>query len=120
VAATQNVEFCLTGHYHLVKYDLYGPGPIGRMGYDNAGGMWAILRGVPSNSGDHTGPIIAYCGTYHVDHSAGTIVHSVDVAGDETWIGKRFVRWYKLHDCELTLSLDSDFKHALVWRRARP
>lgn len=115
------------GVYRLAGYGPHGDRPTGRISYDGAGRMWAMLTppdraplSRTSSPEDYRAAmrgLVAYYGTYEVDAATGRVVHHVEAASNPAWIGDDFVRWYRFEDGDLTLSLNPDFDNALLWER---
>ena len=115
------------GTFSLVEYAPHGDEPIGRISYDGAGRMWAMI--LPPNRAPLTGTasaedyraamrgVVAYYGTYDVDEATGRVIHHVEAASNPAWIGDDFVRWYRFEDGDLRLSLNADFRGTLLWAR---
>jgi hypothetical protein len=115
------------GVFRLAEYAAHGDEPIGRISYDGAGRMWAMLfppgrEPVSNESADAEyraamRGLIAYYGTYEVDEAGGRVIHHVEAASNPLWIGAEFVRWYRFEDGNLRLSLNPEFNNPLLWQR---
>ena len=127
------------GAYTLVTYqrraangqvtDVYGPNPVGRISYDAAGHVWALLtRPGRQPAKDPRAPtleeyreiqsgLVAYFGTFDVDESSRTVTHHIEVALNPAWVGTDFVRKYELSGNRLTLTIEGSTPSTLVWER---
>ena len=115
------------GIYRLVAYAPYGSDPAGRIYYDRAGGMGAMLfppgrRPLPQNPTieDYRAVqrgVIAYYATYDVDESTKRVIHHVVAASNPVWVGSDFIRWYELSGDRLTLRTSPTSNSPLVWER---
>ena len=115
------------GTFALAEYAAHGDDPIGRISYDAAGRMWAMLlppgRAPITNSStpeDYRAAmrgLVTYYGTYDVDEDTGRVIHHVEAASNPAWIGDDFVRWYRFEGGDLRLSLNPEFRKTLLWAR---
>src|SRR5690606_40641522 len=111
------------GVYTLPEFRGHGTQPSGRIAYDEAGRMWAVLlppgrepltaASTPDDYRTVMRGVVAYYGTYEVDETAGRVVHHVEAASNPAWIGDVFVRWYRFADGDLRLSLNPEFDNPL-------
>jgi len=92
-----------------VNVNIFGAHPRGWLIYTAAGRMMVIV--VPENrkplaqEGDrieHHRQMVAYTGRYTA--APGKVVHHVDVAWNEAWIGTDIVRSYKVDGDRLTIT----------------
>jgi len=117
----------------------YGPNSVGRITYDRAGRMSALLmnpdRPKPANVpvGASAGSwrnasetemravmngFVAYNGLFDVDEAKGVVIHHVKSALNPNWVGTDLIRSYKFDGKFLTLSVDyPTSKGVLVWER---
>lgn len=126
-ATAQTVQERLVGIYRLAEYAGHGDEPTGRISYDAAGRMWAMLlppgrRPLTSSSSleeyrDTMRGVVAYYGTYDIDESTGRVIHHVEAASNPGWIGDDFVRWFRFEGADLVISLNPRFENALLWAR---
>lgn len=115
------------GMYTLVEYAPHGDRPTGRIYYDAAGRMGAMLHQpdrppLPANPTveDHLAAnrgLVAYYGTYDVDPSTSRVVHHLEAASNPAWIGDDFVRWYEFEGTRLILRTSPGATARLVWER---
>jgi hypothetical protein len=115
------------GTYRLAVYTPHGPNPNGRIHYDRAGYMWAMLvpRGkkpLPQNPTiedyrDLQRGLVAYYGSYDVDESTKRVIHHVEAGSNPAWIGTDFVRWYEFSGNRLTLRVSATSQSPLIWER---
>jgi hypothetical protein len=118
----------------------FGPNPVGRITYDQAGRMSALLmnpgrrpvggspaRGSTAVIGEAscdeiremvTG-FIAYFGSFEIDESARTVIHHVQASLIPSWVGKDLRRTYEFSRAnQLVLTATSDLGTTrLVWQR---
>jgi hypothetical protein len=108
----------------------YGPNPLGRIVYDKAGRISAILmrpdrkpvRSIQEASLEdlrqmQTG-FVAYFGTYTVDEAAKTVYHHVKAAFNPAWPGTDLKRRYEISGNRLTLlTTGGNGDGTLIWDR---
>ena len=126
-ARGQSVQEQLVGVYTLARFAGHGDEPTGRISYDAAGRMWAMVlppgRNPITNEStaeevrDAMRGVITYYGTYTIDESTGRVIHHLEAASNPAWIGADFVRWYRFEDRDLVISLNADFENTLLWER---
>jgi hypothetical protein len=115
------------GIYALVIYQPHGDNPVGRIYYDRAGRMGAMLH-PPGRKPLPTNPtvdyfretqrgLVAYYGTYDVDEATSRVVHHIEAASNPLWIGTDFMRWYEFSGNRLTLRTNPKSTNVLVWER---
>jgi hypothetical protein len=114
----------------------YGEKPVGRITYDKAGRMSALLmnpdRPRTSYTADSGGiaraseadvrsvvsGFVAYHGTFDVDESKEVVIHHVKAAMHPAWVGTDLVRSYEFSGNRMTLTAASEAsKTVLVWER---
>ncbi len=113
----------------------YGEKPVGRITYDRAGRMSAILMrtgrrstvpsGVALIAGNASSEEIreavegftAYFGTFDVDESTQTVIHHVQACLVPSWVGTDLTRGYRFSANHLTLTAVSATILELVWQR---
>jgi len=114
----------------------YGEKLIGRITYDKAGRMSAILMrpgrrstvapGVSMIAGNASGEeirdavdgFIAYFGTFDVDESAQTVIHHVQACLVPSWVGTDLKRTYRFETNRLVLTAATAASVLeLVWER---
>jgi hypothetical protein len=127
MAAGQTVKEQLVGVYRLAQYAPHGDEPIGRISYDPAGRMWAMIfppRREPATQSTSDQEfratmrgVIAYYGSYTIDEASGRVIHHVEAASNPAWIGDDFVRWYRFEGANLVISLNARFDNPLLWER---
>ena len=125
-----------------VQYS-FGPNPVGRLTYDAAGHMFALLMNPPRKSVG--GPptlgsaaairaasaedmrailtgFVAYLGTFDIDESARTVIHHVQASLIPSWVGTDLRRTYEFSsDNRLILTAPGDrMVTRLVWQRDNP
>src|SRR5258706_9392677 len=128
------------GVWKLVSYEshpkdgpvrqIYGPDPIGRITYDQAGHMSAFLmragRKPPQNPRAATveelregqSGFVAYFGTFDVDESAKTVINHVVGALNPAWPGTDLKRTYDFNGDRLTLvAASGSGSIVLVWQK---
>jgi hypothetical protein len=108
-------------------YSGHGNEPIGRISYDPAGRMWAMIfppgrepvsqSSTPEQIQDTMRGVIAYYGTYTVDAATDRVIHHVEAASNPAWIGDDFIRWYRFENDNLWISLNPNFDDPLLWER---
>lgn len=123
----QSVQEQLVGVYTLARFAGHGDEPTGRISYDAAGRMWAMV--LPPGRSPYTNEstaeevrdavrgVITYYGTYTIDESTGRVIHHLEAASNPAWIGADFVRWYRFEGRNLVISLNPDFENTLLWER---
>ena len=126
-ARAQTVHEQIIGVYTLAGLASHGDEPTGRISYDAAGRMWAMLlppgRSPVTNSStaeeyrDAMRGLVAYYGTYTVDESTGRVIHHLQAASNPAWIGVDFIRWFRLDGPNLVISLSPEFENTLLWER---
>lgn len=126
-SSARSVQESFVGLYTLAEYAGHGERPTGRISYDGAGRMWAMLlppgrepvsdTSTPEEYRAAMTGLVAYYGTYEIDEGGGRVIHHVEAASNPAWIGAEFVRWYRLDDRDLTLSLNAEFSNTLLWQR---
>lgn len=128
-ASAQSAADHIVGVYRLASYAAHGAEPTGRISYDAAGRMWAMLLppnrpplardSAPEAYRDTMRGVIAYYGTYDIDEAAGRVVHHVEAASNPAWIGDDFVRWFRFEgeNRDLVISLNERFDNPLLWER---
>jgi hypothetical protein len=117
----------IIGTYRLARYAAHGDEPIGRISYDAAGRMWAMLLppgraplsrdSSPEAYRDTMRGVVAYYGTYTVDEATRRVIHHVEAASNPAWIGDDFVRWFRFDGNDLLISLSESFDNPLLWER---
>jgi len=117
------------GLYTLVKYRPHGDVPRGRIYYDVAGRMSAMLdppgRTLLSSSPtveeyrEFLRGMIAYYGRYSVDEKTSRVIHHVEAASNPIWTGTDLVRWYERRGDDLLIRTTEAVNEAnvLTWRR---
>jgi len=113
----------------------YGEKPVGRITYDQAGRMSAILMrtgrqstvpaGLSLIAGHASGEEIrdavdgftAYFGTFEVDESTQLVIHHVQACLVPSWVGTDLKRTYRFHENRLTLTADATGVTELIWER---
>ncbi len=126
-ARSQSVAERFIGVYTLAEYWTHGDEPTGRISYDAAGRMSAMLlppgrEPITRSSSaeefrENMRGVIVYYGTYEIDESTGRVIHHVEAASNPEWIGDDFVRWYRFDGQDLVLSLNPEFERPLHWKR---
>ena len=127
VATAQSVREQIVGVYTLARFAGHGDEPTGRISYDAAGRMWAMVLPPGRNpiTNDSTAEevretmrgVITYYGTYTIDESTSRVIHHLEAASNPAWIGDDFVRWYRFDGPDLEISLNPDFENTLLWER---
>ena len=113
----------------------YGEKPVGRITYDRAGRMSALLMrpgrrstvapGVSLIAGNATGEeireavngFIAYFGTFDVDESTQVVIHHVQACLVPSWVGTDLKRTYRFNDNRLVLTVVTASVLELIWER---
>jgi hypothetical protein len=107
----------------------YGPNPVGFLMYDASGRMSVqIMRSgrdpLPSMNFDDLDPELlkstlegftAFSGTYHIDESAGIVIHKVECHILPNSVGKELKRSFELVGDKLFLKPSAS--RLLVWQR---
>jgi Lipocalin-like domain len=92
---------------------------VGKLTYTTRGDVWALV-----GSRTDSASAVWYTGTAEVDRRAGVVVHHVQYASLQSWIGTDLVRGYRFfaHGKRLRLSaeLSPELTDILEWRRAGP
>ena len=113
-------------------FEPFGPRPSGRITYDEAGHVTAMIVGEQRNeaTGQPCSPearpwFTAYFGTYRVDAGRGEITHLVATSLNGTTASGELRRHYKFEHDNLLLwfsqSRDGvEVTNRLVWRRISP
>ena len=126
-ARAQSVQEQLVGVYTLARFAGHGDEPTGRISYDAAGRMWAMV--LPPGRSPYTNEstaeevrdamrgVITYYGTYTIDEPTGRVIHHLEAASNPAWIGDDFVRWFRFEGPNLEISLNPDFENTLLWER---
>jgi hypothetical protein len=127
LASAQSAHERLVGTYRLARYSAHGDEPTGRISYDSAGRMWAMLLppnrapvtrdSPPEQYRDTMRGVVAYYGTYTIDESTQRVIHHVEAGSNPAWIGTDFVRWYRFEGPNLLISLNQNFDNPLLWER---
>ncbi len=111
--------------------DIYGPNPVGRIAYDKAGRMFALLmrpgRKPPKDPRAVTleeyreiqSGFIAYMGTFDVDEAERTIVHHVEAASNAAWVGTDLKRGYEFSGSRLMLTVPGANGAIVAWEREK-
>ncbi len=115
------------GVYKLIVYAPHGPNPGGRIQYDRAGRMSAMLfppgrkplSRTPAieDYRDMARGLVAYYGSYDVDESTKRVIHHLEGASNPAWAGTDFIRWYEISGNRLTLRVTQDSMSPLIWER---
>jgi len=116
------------GMYKLVRSGAgQGGGSIGRIYYDRAGRMGAMLhppgrKPLPPNPTvedyrEVQRGLVAYYGTYSVDEPTKRVIHHIEAASNPAWIDTDFVRWYEFDGNRLLLRTSQNSQTPLVWER---
>jgi hypothetical protein len=138
--AASTVRDRFAGVWKLISYEnkpndgevfqVYGPNPVGRITYDKAGRMSALLmrpgRKAIANPRSATveelreiqSGFVAYFGTYDVDEASRTVIHHVQAALNPSWPGTDLRRTYEFSENRLTLrAMQPNGVLTLVWER---
>jgi glucose/arabinose dehydrogenase len=117
----------IVGVYSLARYAAHGDNPTGRISYDSAGRMWAMLlppgrKPVTRSSSPEAyraamRGLVSYYGTYEIDTATGRVIHHVEAASNPAWVGTDFVRWFRFDGPDLVISLNPRFENTLLWKR---
>ncbi len=116
----------------------YGERAVGRITYDNAGRMSALLMkpgrrstvapGVSLLAGDASAEeireavngFVAYYGTFDVDAAAGTVIHHVQACLVPSWVGTDLKRAYRFDGVRLVLTAATPASVLeIIWERER-
>jgi hypothetical protein len=113
----------------------YGEQPVGRLIYDKAGRMSALLMRPGRRSSYTSGRLrestredlvealtgfTAYFGTYDIDESSRTVIHHVQASIYPSWVGTDLKRTYEFSGNRLTLTaVSGQGVMRLVWKRER-
>jgi hypothetical protein len=118
------------GMYKLVSFAPHGASPMGRIYYDRAGTMAAMLlppgrKPLPEmptvdDFRNTQRGVVAYFGTYDVDEPTGRVIHHLQAGSNPMWIGTDFIRWYEFSGNRLTLKTNPNATNVLVWERLEP
>lgn len=113
----------------------YGEKPVGRITYDSASRMSAILMrpgrkstlasGVTLSIGnagveeirEAVNGFTAYYGTFDIDEAKTTVIHHVEAALVPSWVGTDLKRTYAFSGNRLTLTATGARTTVLVWER---
>ena len=127
LAKAQSIQEQFVGVYTLARFAGHGDEPTGRISYDAAGRMWAMVLppGRSPITNDSTAEevrdamrgVITYYGTYTIDESTGRVIHHLEAASNPAWIGDDFIRWYRFDGPNVEISLNPDFENTLLWER---
>jgi hypothetical protein len=117
----------IVGTFRLARYAPHGNEPTGRIEYDAAGRMWAMIfspgrkpvdqNSTPEQWRDTARGVVAYYGTYTIDEATGRVIHHVEAASNPAWVGTDFIRWYRFEGANLVISLNPRFENSLLWER---
>jgi hypothetical protein len=123
--ATDEERF--VGTYRLVSSPGGGANPIGRISYDRAGRMFALLhpaerRSLPESPAvedyrELVRGVQAYFGTYTVEESTRRVFHHIEGGLQPQEIGGQRVRWYEFVGNQLHLKTSENATAPLVWER---
>jgi hypothetical protein len=119
------------GVYTLISSGGSGENPIGRIYYDRAGRMGALLhprerKPLPkeptvADYRDMLRGLQAYFGTYTLDEAAKTVTHHIEGGLDPAEVGGQRVRRYEfVGDKRLNLYTNPTSTTPLVWERLTP
>jgi hypothetical protein len=110
----------------------YGKKPFGILIYTPTGYISALLMNpdrdkfasndpkaaTPEEIKQAYGNFDAYCGTYTVDETRGTVTHHVEGAKFPNWVGTNQVRYFELADDRLeiraTLEFEGENRHGVA------
>jgi hypothetical protein len=110
-------------------FEPFGPNASGRIVYDEAGYVTAMIVGGQRNEAtgkpcppDAQSEFTAYFGTYQADLTTGEIVHQVTTSLNGTQASGELRRHYKIEDSTLFLSFSRirdgvQVTSRLVWKR---
>ena len=115
------------GVYKLISSGRSGANPIGRIYYDRAGRMGAMLHpasreALPESPGvedyrEMLRGLVSYFGTYTVDESTQQVFHHLEGSLNPREIGGERTRWYEFVGNRLHLKTRVDAPTPLVWER---
>ena len=115
------------GVYKLVSSGRSGANPIGRIYYDGAGRMGAMLHPAsrealpesPSveNYREMLRGLVSYFGTFTVDESTTQVFHHLEGSLNPREIGGQRTRWYEFVGNQLHLKTRVDATTPLIWER---
>jgi Lipocalin-like domain len=115
----------------------YGKKPVGRITYDKAGRMSALLMRPDRHSTVAPGSnllagnasadeireavdgFIAYIGTFDVDESAQTVIRHVQACLVPSWVGTDLKRTYRFDANRLVLTATTASVLEVIWERER-
>ena len=112
----------------------FGERPVGRISYDRAGRVSALLMRpgrrstlAPGTELDEASEdevreavtgFVAYFGTYEIDEAAQTVIHHVEAALSPNWVGGELRRRFRLEgNCLMLTRPAPESKDELVWDR---
>lgn len=105
----------------------FGEKPIGRIEYDKAGRMSALLMrpGRPSTlppgtelDNDAVTGFVAYFGTFDIDEATQSVIHHVQASLAPSWVGTNLKRHFRFDADRLILTRPaSGISDELVWER---
>ena len=114
----------------------FGREPVGRIEYDKAGGMFALLMRpgrrttvLPGMELDQAPPdelrkivtgFVSYFGTFDVDHANHSVTHHVEASLVPSWVGTSLKRNFHFDGSSLVLtrvSPDGTSSDRLIWDR---
>ena len=113
-------------------FEPFGPRPSGRITYDEAGQVMAMIVGEQRDEAagtisppEHQRQFTAYFGTYRVDDASGEIVHVVTTSLNGPQASGELRRYYRMEDGRLFLSFNRiregvDVVTRLEWKRSSP
>ena len=127
IAAKPAVRSRFVGVWHLVSCERkfkdgrvvfpYGEKPVGRIAYDKAGRMSALLMR-PGRSASADDGFMAYYGTFDIDVARETVIHHVQAGFIPSWVGTNLERTYRFEANRLVLTAASkDSATVLTWER---
>jgi hypothetical protein len=105
----------------------FGEKPVGRIEYDRAGRMSALLMrpgrqstlppGTELDNDAVTG-FVAYFGTFNVEEATQTVIHHVEASLSPSWVGTDLKRRFRFDASRLILTRPApDSSDELVWER---
>jgi len=105
----------------------FGEKPVGRIEYDKAGRMSALLmrRGRPSTlppgtelDNDAVTGFVAYIGTFDIEEATQSVIHHVEASLSPSWVGTDLKRRFRFDGGRLILARPApDSSDELVWER---
>ena len=112
----------------------FGEKPVGRIEYDKAGRMSALLMrpdrrstlppGTPLNKAtseelrDAVTGFVAYFGTFDIDEATQTVIHHVEASLSPSWVGTDLKRRFRFDADRLILIRPAqDSSDELIWQR---